>query len=314
MWGILGDIGGTNTRLCIIKAGSRKLYLLKVFKNKNFDSFYQLLSEYLGNISKDIKPEFAVFAVAGPVLGSKVHLTNLNWNITCSYLKRRFSFKNVILINDLFALAASIVFTGKRYCDSIKTGKKRGLPKAFIAPGTGLGESILVNVNPLTILPTEGGHIYFSPLTTEEVEYLNFLREKGEELSWEKAVSGPAISYWYEFFWKEFIPPERVTDLAKKGDEKAFRVIKKFFELLGRKISQLAFMSLPFGGIYISGGVSQALKDFFFNSDCKKAFFQGYYLNKKMQHLLENFEINLYLSHPYPVLLGALAIAHSQKF
>jgi len=312
---VLGDIGGTNTRLCINKAGSKRLLNLRVFKNRNYESFYQLLDEYLVTLPKELFPEFGVFAVAGPVLEGKVRLTNLNWNISCGYLKRRFKLKKVVLVNDLFALAASIVFTGKRYCDSVKSGKKKKrLPKAFIAPGTGLGESILVSTNPLTILPTEGGHIFFAPLSKEEFEYLEFLKTKGEELSWEKAISGPAISFWYEFFWGQVIPPEKVTELAKNGDEKALRVIKKFFELLGKKASQLAFVSLPFGGIYIAGGVSQALKDFFFDPSCKKEFFRGYFLNEKMRHLLENFEINLYLNHPHPVLLGALVIAHSQKF
>lgn len=106
--------------------------------------------------------------------------------------------------------------------------------------------------------------------------------------------------------------PEKITELAKTNNLKALAVIKKFFELLGRKISQLAFYSLPEGGIYIGGGVIQALKDFLENSEIKSAFLDGYFKNKKLEHLLKRFSINLIL-HPYPVLLGALAILHSQQ-
>jgi glucokinase len=191
-----------------------------------------------------------------------------------------------------------------------KTLKKE--PKAFIAPGTGLGEAILVKEKPLTILPTEGGHIFFSPLNEEEFKYLKFLENKEEELSWEKALSGKAISYWYEYYFNEVLPPEKVTELARKKDPKALKVIKKFFELLGRKISQLALYSLPEGGIYIAGGVIQALKEFLEEQEFKEVLLRGYFKNEKLKGLLDKFSLNVIL-YPNPSLLGALAILHNQQ-
>jgi len=309
---LIGDIGGTNSRFALVKPGCSRFFSLKVFKNKSYHNFYEVLEVYLSSLKNKKPVDIAVLAVAGPVLSSSVHLTNLNWNISCKTLKRRFGFKEVYLVNDLYALAAGGAVKIGRYCESLKKGKRlSSYPKAFIAPGTGLGEAILVKGNPITILPTEGGHLFFSSLTKEEFEYLEFLKNKGEELSWEKALSGPAISYWYEFYFDKLLSPEEVTTSAKLGDSKARKVMKKFFNLLGRKTSQVALFSLPSGGIFLAGGVIAGIKELFLEKEFKDSFFSGYFQNEKMKGLIERFSISLYTNHPHPVLLGALVIAQS---
>jgi len=311
---LIADIGGTNSRLTLIKDLNKKFLKLKVYPSKNFKNIYELIKNYFSEINSAKKQniKIAVISVAGPVIKNKAHLTNLEWDVDGSKIKKYFDFEKVILVNDLYGLAASVLLLKKKDLFKIKPEKRTiSEPKAFIAPGTGLGEAILVKRNPLIILPTEGGHLSFSPLNSEEWEYLQFLKEKEEELSWEKALSGTAISYWYEFYYKKTLHPKEITKLAKKGDEKAQKVILKFFELLGRKVSQIAFMSIPFGGIYLSGGVLIALKEFFEKQEYKNQFFKGYYINKKMEKILKIFPIYLIL-YPYPVLLGGLSILRSQ--
>ncbi|MCU4138036.1 MAG: Glucokinase [Thermodesulfobacteria bacterium] len=309
---LIADIGGTKSRLTLVRKSSKKFFELKIYKSKNFKNIYDVVKKYFLDISLKKRPNIAVFSVAGPVIGNKAHLTNLEWKVSKYKLKKIFGFEKVILINDLQALSASILSLKKSEIFNIKSAKSsKKEPKAFIAPGTGLGEAILVKENPLIILPTEGGHIFFSPLDEEEFNYLKFLEKKGEELSWEKALSGKALSYWYEYYFNESLDPEKITALAKDKNPKALKVIKKFFELLGRKISQLAFYSLPEGGIYIAGGVIYALKEFLEIQEFKEAILKGYFENKKLEKLLEKFSINI-IVHPNPCLLGALSILHNQ--
>ena len=309
---LIADIGGTKSRLTLVRKSSKKFFELKIYKSKNFKNIYDVVKKYFLDISLKKRPNIAVFSVAGPVIGNKAHLTNLEWKVSKYKLKKIFGFEEVILINDLQALSASILSLKKSEIFNIKSAKSsKKEPKAFIAPGTGLGEAILVKENPLIILPTEGGHIFFSSLDEEEFNYLKFLEKKGEELSWEKALSGKALSYWYEYYFNESLDPEKITALAKDKNPKALKVIKKFFELLGRKISQLAFYSLPEGGIYIAGGVIYALKEFLEIQEFKEAFLKGYFENKKLEKLLEKFSINI-IVHPNPCLLGALSILHNQ--
>ncbi len=309
---LIADIGGTKSRLTLVRKNSKKFFELKIYKSKNFKNIYDVVKKYFLDISLKKRPNIAVFSVAGPVIGNQAHLTNLEWKVSKYKLKKIFGFEKVILINDLQALSASILSLKKSEIFNIKSAKSsKKEPKAFIAPGTGLGEAILVKENPLIILPTEGGHIFFSSLDEEEFNYLKFLEKKGEELSWEKALSGKALSYWYEYYFNESLDPEKITALAKDKNPKALKVIKKFFELLGRKISQLAFYSLPEGGIYIAGGVIYALKEFLEIQEFKEAFLKGYFENKKLEKLLEKFSINI-IVHPNPCLLGALSILHNQ--
>jgi glucokinase len=310
---LIADIGGTNSRLTLVRKKSKNFINLKVYKSKNFKDIYEVVKSYFSELDLKKIPNVAVIALAGPVIKDQAYLTNLNWKVSKYKLKKLFGFKEVILINDLQALSASIMLLKKSEILNIK-GKKtlKKEPKAFIAPGTGLGEAILVKEKPLTILPTEGGHIFFSPLNEEEFKYLKFLEKKGEELSWEKALSGKALSYWYEYYFNEVLPPEKITELARKKDPKALKVIRKFFELLGRKTSQLALYSLPEGGIYIAGGVIQALKEFLEWQEFKEVLLKGYFKNEKLKGLLDNFSLNVIL-YPNPSLLGALAILHSQQ-
>jgi len=310
---LIADIGGTKSRLALVKKKRKNFLNLRVYKSKDFSDIYTLVENYFSEIGVKKKPATAIFAVAGPVVRDCAHLTNLNWKVSVRKLKKLFKFEKSLLINDLVSLAASVLLLKKSEILNIKNGKKfKREPKAFIAPGTGLGEAILVKEKPLTILPTEGGHIFFSPLNEEEFNYLKFLKKKKEELSWEKVLSGKALSYWYEYYFNEIVSPEKITELAKANNPQALRVIKKFFELLGRKVSQLAFYSLPEGGIYIAGGVIQALKDFLKRSEIRETFLNGYFKNEKLKGLLEKFSINIIL-HPNPVLLGALAILRSQQ-
>ncbi len=309
---LLADVGGTNTRLALVEKPYNKFLKLKKYKSKNYLNFYKIVEKYLEEIELDQKLEIAFFAVAGPVIKQEVHLTNLNWKISVKKLKEKFGFKKIILVNDLYALSASILILKNKDLLVIKRGTKlKREPKAFIALGTGLGEAVLIKEKPLIILPSEGGHIFFSPLNEEEINYLKFLEKKQEELSWEKALSGKALTYWYEYYFNEIIEPEKISELAKNNHSKALKVIQKYFELLGRKISQLALYSLPEGGIYISGGVVQGLKEFFKRRDFKNKLLEGYFRNIKMRALLEKFSITLIL-HPNPTLLGALAILHNQ--
>jgi glucokinase len=310
---LIADIGGTNSRLTLVRKKSKNFINLKVYKSKNFKDIYEVVKSYFSELDLKKIPNVAVIALAGPVIKDQAYLTNLNWKVSKYKLKKLFGFKEVILINDLQALSASIMLLKKSEILNIK-GKKtlKKEPKAFIAPGTGLGEAILVKEKPLTILPTEGGHIFFSPLNEEEFKYLKFLEKKREELSWEKALSGKALSYWYEYYFNEVLPPEKITELARKKDPKALKVIRKFFELLGRKISQLALYSLPEGGIYIAGGVIQALKEFLEWQEFKEVLLRGYFKNEKLKGLLDKFSLNVIL-YPNPSLLGALAILHNQQ-
>lgn len=310
---IIGDIGGTSSRLALLSLDQNKLNHLRVYKNQDFSNLQEVLSCYLEEIKPKISPSLFL-ALAGPVIKGEVRITNLNWQVKKADLRRLFSFQRVILVNDLYAQAGAIFHLTKEDLFEVKKGKKlRAYPKAFLSVGTGLGMAFLLGKNPLKILASEGGHTPFPVQTLEELRYLEFLVSQGIKATSEETLSGRALSNWYGFYsqGKEKPTPEEVSLRAREGEILALKVLEKIFSLLGRKCYEIAVTLQPFGGIYLGGGVLQNLKEFFAASALKERFLEEYYFSNKLKELLEKIPIYLIL-HPFPGLLGALTILHSR--
>jgi glucokinase len=101
-----------------------------------------------------------------------------------------------------------------------------------------------------------------------------------------------------------------ITSLAKKQDKRAGQAVKAYFKYLGRFCSQLALCYLPLGGIYLSGGVINALIDFLFEKEYKSVFMENFVSSSKLNFLLKELPIYA-IGHPFPVLLGCKAIVES---
>ncbi|MEZ0344662.1 MAG: ROK family protein [Caldimicrobium sp.] len=308
---IIGDIGGTKSRFVCLPNIKSEFKEIKVYINSNYSSFEKVFSEYLKSTAIKEK-NILLLAVAGPVIKGEAFLTNLSWKISIKDIKKEFQFKKIFLVNDLYALSGCVFHLRKSDLKPIKKApSNKTYPKAFLAPGTGLGLSFLISKNPLKILPSEGGHIPFSPQNEDEYEFLKFLKTKNKPQTYEEALSGRGLSNWYAFYTGKELSPEDITERAKNGEKEAIKVIKKFFELLGRRCYEISVSLQPFGGIYLAGGVLEALREFFEQKDIIQGFYENFYFFEHMKKLLENIPIYLIL-HPFPVLLGALTILHSR--
>ncbi len=306
---LIGDIGGTKSRFSLVKGN--KFCKISVYFNKEFKNFYQVLNTYLKERSLSAF-ERAVFACAGPVFKEKVFLPNIGWEIKLSDLKKKlkkFKVKKILLVNDLFALSFSFFSSVFRkylyFLEKSKPVKKE--PALFIAPGTGLGVSAVVNRDCKIVLPTEAGHSFIPVFTQEEKDFTEFLKQKGLEVSLEKFFSGNALSYWYEFYTGESLSGEKICERALKGEKHALKTIEKIISLFGRICAHFAFIFLPYGGIYLAGGLSHGLFPFFKEKKFRNLFFENFYVNPDYKEIFKHFPIALYL-HPEPVFLGALSI------
>jgi glucokinase len=249
-------------------------------------------------------------AVAGPVFKGRARITNLGWEIEERKIKAKFPFKKLILVNDLFAGSASLAKLKKKDLKLVKEGRiNKGVCVAIFC-GTGLGVGVLVKEKPLTLISTEAGHIFFQALDRFDLKFLDFLKEKEKELSYEEVLSGRGLENLYEFYHGERLSAPMITALAKKQDKKAGQAVKTYFKYLGKFCSQLALCYLPLRGIYLSGGVVNALIDFLFEKEYKSFFMENFLSSSKLNFLLEELPIYA-IGHPFPVLLGCKAIVES---
>jgi glucokinase len=309
---LLADVGGTNARFVVLttpRGGISQKRVLSL-KSKDFSHFFSLLLEALSFFKVEPRDTVACIAVAGPVFKRRAKLTNLGWEIDERKIKAEFPFKKLILVNDLFAGSASLAKLKKKDLKLVKKGRiNKGICMAIFC-GTGLGVGVLVKEKPLTLISTEAGHIFFQALDSFDLKFLDFLKEKQKELSYEEVLSGRGFENLYEFFHGERLSAPMITALAKKQDKRAGQAVKAYFKYLGRFCSQLALCYLPLGGIYLSGGVINALIDFLFEKEYKSVFMENFLSSSKLNFLLEELPIYA-IGHPFPVLLGCKAIVES---
>ena len=83
---LVGDIGGTNSRFGLVEPGSTQVSRVAVQKNDNFASLEDSIAAYVQSQGLTGLASAAV-AVAGPVEGEWVALTNRDWRFTRETLR-----------------------------------------------------------------------------------------------------------------------------------------------------------------------------------------------------------------------------------
>ena len=120
----------------------------------------------------------AAAGVAGPVIGDRAVLTNIDWDISSAEIADRCSTTFVRLLNDLEAMANSVEVLTPDELVVLQEGLPRVDGNAVvIAAGTGLGEAYLHRVDGrLWPVASEGGHADWAARTDPEIGLLSQLR------------------------------------------------------------------------------------------------------------------------------------------
>src|SRR5574340_1160354 len=197
---LAGDIGGTKTRLAVIKVSGTQVLIEREagYPSRGYATFEALLGDFLSGIAP---PGHAAFGIAGPVKGRVVHTTNLPWRIDADALQQQFGFAHCTLVNDLEATAHGLPALGAEDLLTLHAGAADASGNAaVIAAGTGLGEAGLFwdgqRHHPYA---TEGGHASFSPQSEFETDLLRYLQQRYLHVSWERVVSGMGLLDLHEF-------------------------------------------------------------------------------------------------------------------
>jgi glucokinase len=197
---LAADIGGTHARFAIARLeDSGRIALDQVAKLRVADhaSLDTALEAYRGRLT-DTLPAHAAIAVAGPVEGELLKLTNNPWVLRPALMAERLGFAGVALVNDFEAIAHAVARLAPDGFTPI-AGPGESLPASgvitVVGPGTGLGVAMLVRRPGSTfVLPTEGGHIDFAPLDQIEDRILLHLRASHRRVSVERIVAGPGLA------------------------------------------------------------------------------------------------------------------------
>lgn len=306
---LVADIGGTNSRFGLVRAGELAPLDIRNYSNDGFAGLHEAIPAYAKDCGH--KPVRAVLAIAGPIKDGVVHLTNRRgWSFKPEELAKTVGLTRVEVVNDFAALAEALP-----YLDEIKPlGPGRPRPdatKVVLGPGTGLGAAGLVHKDGRWIVvPSEAGHIEFADQGDREAAVFAIIRRNFGRVSAEQVVSGEGIERLdmavAEIDGEELKHREgsEISDAARKGEKRAREVMDMFFSALARFAGDMALTYVARGGVYIGGGVLPKVLDLM---DIAK--FREDFAAKKPHEALVSEIATVLITARTPALTGCAAIA-----
>jgi glucokinase len=318
---LVGDIGGTNTRLALYNRPGTRALAEAVFPSRDHKSFEEIALAFLAR-TRAPHPDVAVLGIAGPIKDRIATVTNLPWRLAEAELARRLKLQRVLLLNDLVVSARGCLTLPPAAVVPLtpKPPRPKGNHLAVIAAGTGLGEARLIwDGTRHLALATEGGHGDFAPRTPLEIELWHFLTARHpDHVSYERVLSGAGLGALFDFFVsrsgrvpraveRRLAQGDRNATITELGIARAFRpasrTVDLFAEIYGAEAGNLALRELALGGVFITGNIARHIVP------ARQDLFMSAFLQKgRMAGLLADVPVAV-VTEPLVGVRGALAIA-----
>ncbi|MFM0592905.1 MULTISPECIES: bifunctional transcriptional regulator/glucokinase [Paraburkholderia] len=311
---LLADIGGTNARFALENAPG-EIGSVQVYPCADYPGVTEVIKKYL----KDVKigrVNHAAIAIANPVDGDQVSMTNHDWSFSIEATRRALGFDTLLVVNDFTALAMALPGLTDQQRVQVGGGSRR--PNSVIGllgPGTGMGVSGLIPADDRWIaLGSEGGHATFAPADETEDIVLQYARKKWPHVSFERVAAGPGIEVIYRALAgrdKKRVAANvdtiEIVKRALEGEPLAAESVDVFCGILGTFAGNIAVTLGALGGIYIGGGVVPRLGEFFAKSSFRKRF----EAKGRFEAYLQNVPTYV-ITAEYPAFLGVSAILAEQ--
>ena len=307
------DIGGTHARFALAEVAQGRVLALQepvTLKTSDFASLQTAWEAFAAQAGP--LPRAAAIAIASPVGGDLIKLTNNPWIIRPALISERLQVDRFVLINDFGAVApAAAQLAADQFVHL--AGPDAPLPArgsiTVCGPGTGLGVAqILHTATGYHVIETEGGHTDFAPLDSIEDALLKRLRTSYTRVSAERICSGPGIIAIYETLAAiegRAVPrldDKAIWSMALDGsDSLALAALDRFCLSLGAVAGDLA-LAQGAKGVVIAGGLGLRLKDHLTRS----GFAERFAAKGRFRALMEAIPVRL-ITHPQPGLFGAAA-------
>jgi glucokinase len=257
---LLADIGGSNSRFALFDRPGRLTDIVSI-ANDTVPDLETAIDGYLARTG--VCPPRAVLAVAGPVDGERIALTNRPWTWRRSDLAARFGLSDLRVVNDFEAIAWAVPrFAATDLRPLGWPAPSRAGVRLVIGPGTGLGIAALAPIDgSFHVLPSEGGHSAFGPRASDEVAVFTSLMRRHGDVCAETVLSGPGLARLYQALdaHAESLSPEAIVAGALAGEPHAQATARLFVRMLGRFAGSMALTFKALGGVYIVGGIARSL-------------------------------------------------------
>ena len=310
---LLADIGGTNARFAWQAHAGASIEEPHTLPCAEHATLADALRYYLRSVGRSAPPACSI-AIANPVMGDRVTMTNHHWTFSIAELKTQIGFQRLLVVNDFTALALAVPELQAHELRQV--GGLHAWPKsaiALIGPGTGLGVSGLLPDGHGGLVPLrgEGGHVTLAGRTPLERRVLDYLDAKYGHASAERAVCGRGLVDIHDAL--QTINANAVTQVRttaaeiveaamQHGDGDCREAVDLFCSFLGTVAGNLALTLGARGGVYIGGGIVPRLGEAFDRSPFRARFEAK---GRFSTSYLAEIPVYVIVAKQSPALLGA---------
>jgi glucokinase len=277
---LVADIGGTYARFTLETAPG-VFERTATLRCADHADFHAAVSAYLTAHATE-RIAHAAVAIANPVEGNEVRMTNYHWQFSIEAMREKLGFDTLVVVNDFTALAMALprLASGDRRQVGGGQARERSVV-GILGSGSGLGVSGLIPADDGWIaLGTEGGHTSFSPRDERELAILHFAWKTLPHVSFERLLSGPGLELIYRALAdragtraaKGLSAPEITRRALAASDAVCVEALDAFCAMLGTAAANLAVTLGALGGVYIGGGIVPRLGDTFDRSRFRQRF------------------------------------------
>ncbi|MEW6373422.1 MAG: glucokinase [Pseudomonadota bacterium] len=276
---LLADIGATHARFALETAPG-VLRQTAVLRCDDYSGIVPLLNAYLDEHGGE-RIAHAAFAMANPISGDLVRMTNRDWQFSTDEVRRTMGWSTLLIVNDFTALAMALPSLGAG--DVLQIGGGKAAPHAVagvLGAGTGLGVSgVIPTADGFITLGSEGGHVNFAPADEREFAILQYAWREWPHVSNERILSGPGMELVYRALAERNgvqaparTAAEIVSCALEDHDALCLEVLECFAGMLGGAAANLAVTLGAFGGIFIGGGIVPRIAQWFATSPFRARF------------------------------------------
>jgi len=267
---IVADIGGTNTRVALAERGELVPRSARHYRNAEHDGLVPVLGRYIEETGCGT-PAAAALAMAGPVHDGRGTLTNLDWTLDTSVLAEATGAQKVALLNDLQAQGHALGHLPQDALTVVLPGPPPNLSATQLVVGIGTGFNaapVYATPSGRFVPPSESGHVALPARNAQELDLSQHLAERHGFASVEDALSGGGLCRIHDFLslrdgGETGFGSAEILRRVKEEDgaraRQAREAVGIFVRLTAGVCGDLALTLLPFGGLFLVGGMARAI-------------------------------------------------------
>lgn len=306
-YSLLADIGGTNTRVALAEGAHLMPETIRRYANADHSGLEAVLAAYLAT-EGGVDCAGACVAAAGPVRNGVASMTNLNWTIDHDAVARATGAEVVAVLNDLQAQGHALGHIAPEALRPLlapRAGPAPGASQLVVGVGTGFNAAP-VHEGPggRLVLASECGHASLPVRTEADLRLLHFVERAHGFPGVEDVLSGRGLERLFAWVSTEAGTPREaraaeIMAALAAGDALAEATGRVFVRLLGAVVGNLSLIHLPFGGVWLIGGVARAFTPYM----TRFGFAEAFRDKGRFESFMQDFPVSV-IEDDYAALTG----------